>query len=367
MSQNNDTAPLEPCEEGSPRVSRRRAFLNWLDERKGPLSAWALGISLLVLLVWPYMIITIQPGHVGVLYKRFLGGTVMDVRYGEGTHVVLPWDTMHIFDARLHEELFSCTVPTQNGMLISLDVTAYYHPVADKTPVLLTTVGKDYREKLVLPSIESAVRGVVSGHDLEDFFSERSNLIQDQIHVNMLQSIGRHPIIIDGFFIRAVKLPQDISLAINAKMIARQNVQEAKERYKARFIEAQSVKMTQETVSAGLSESFLRWQGIEATKKLAESANAKIVVVGGKDGLPLILNAEGTPASASTPPLAPAGKLEAPTGQQAPISQSAPDARKMAETAEQQASFAERVAQQVIDAGASGLDHVFGSSLSNSR
>lgn len=38
-------------------------------------------------------------------------------------------------------------------------------------------------------------------------------------------------------------------------------------------------------------EQLLRWKGIEATEKLADSSNAKIVIVGGKDGLPLILNA----------------------------------------------------------------------------
>jgi len=43
-------------------------------------------------------------------------------------------------------------------------------------------------------------------------------------------------------------------------------------------------------VSQGLSEQLLRWRGIEATKALAESQNAKVVIVGGKDGLPLILN-----------------------------------------------------------------------------
>ena len=44
---------------------------------------------------------------------------------------------------------------------------------------------------------------------------------------------------------------------------------------------------------ASINDQLLRWKGIEATEKLASSANAKIVVIGsGKDGLPLILNAQ---------------------------------------------------------------------------
>jgi regulator of protease activity HflC (stomatin/prohibitin superfamily) len=37
----------------------------------------------------------------------------------------------------------------------------------------------------------------------------------------------------------------------------------------------------------------LSWKGIEATEKIAQSANAKVVVIGsGKDGLPLILGGQ---------------------------------------------------------------------------
>jgi prohibitin 1 len=43
-----------------------------------------------------------------------------------------------------------------------------------------------------------------------------------------------------------------------------------------------------------MSDSYLRWRGIEATLELARSPNAKVVVVGsGRNGLPLILNTEG--------------------------------------------------------------------------
>lgn len=65
-----------------------------------------------------------------------------------------------------------------------------------------------------------------------------------------------------------------------------------KERQEAerKRIEAQGIADFQRIVSQGISEPLLRWKGIEATTKLAESTNTKIVVVGaGRDGLPLIL------------------------------------------------------------------------------
>ena len=55
-------------------------------------------------------------------------------------------------------------------------------------------------------------------------------------------------------------------------------------------IEAQGIADFQRIVTKGISPQLLRWKGIEATEKLASSSNSKIVIVGGNDGLPLILN-----------------------------------------------------------------------------
>lgn len=68
----------------------------------------------------------------------------------------------------------------------------------------------------------------------------------------------------------------------------------AKERKEAdrKAIEATGIANFQKIVTQGISEPLLRWKGIEATEKLANSSNTKIVVIGGKDGLPLILNSK---------------------------------------------------------------------------
>jgi regulator of protease activity HflC (stomatin/prohibitin superfamily) len=72
-----------------------------------------------------------------------------------------------------------------------------------------------------------------------------------------------------------------------------------KERQEAerKRIEAQGIQDFQRIVSQGISDQLLRWKGIEATSRLAESNNSKVVIVGGKDGLPLILNTGEEPKS----------------------------------------------------------------------
>jgi hypothetical protein len=67
-------------------------------------------------------------------------------------------------------------------------------------------------------------------------------------------------------------------------------------------IEAYGIRDFQQTVTQGISDSYVRWRGIEATLQLAQSPNTKIVIIGsGKDGLPVILGNVDTPIAPQPP------------------------------------------------------------------
>ena len=67
-------------------------------------------------------------------------------------------------------------------------------------------------------------------------------------------------------------------------------LQKEKQEADRKRIEAQGIQDFQKIVAQGLSHEILELKGIEATQKLAESPNAKIVVIGNsKNGLPLVL------------------------------------------------------------------------------
>jgi hypothetical protein len=109
----------------------------------------------------------------------------------------------------------------------------------------------------------------------------------------------------------SIELPPEIVAAINRQTEQYYMIQEYKfrvqreaEESKRKQIEADGIAAFQRTVSQGISDSYLRWRGIEATLELSKSPNSKIVVIGsGKDGLPIILNGAEAPggANAATP------------------------------------------------------------------
>jgi regulator of protease activity HflC (stomatin/prohibitin superfamily) len=65
----------------------------------------------------------------------------------------------------------------------------------------------------------------------------------------------------------------------------------AKQEATRKSIEAEGIADFQRIVTKGITPSLLQWKGIEATEKIAESPNTKIVIMGNsKDSLPVILD-----------------------------------------------------------------------------
>ena len=129
---------------------------------------------------------------------------------------------------------------------------------------------------------------------------------------------GHSFILVSDFNIVRFQLPDTVNQAIEAKEAAKQSLvrykyllQEAALEAQRREIEAGGIKRFQEIVAPTISDSFLRWRGIEATLALAQSPNSKIVVIGGSAGLPLILDGRGDTAAAS--PTSPATASPSPT------------------------------------------------------
>ena len=93
-------------------------------------------------------------------------------------------------------------------------------------------------------------------------------------------------------FFKKEKTGDEIGMEIVASLTSHINIifDDEKEVERKRA-EALGIRSFQEIVSSGLTDSYLKWRGIDATLQLSQSNNAKVVVIGGgSSGMPLILN-----------------------------------------------------------------------------
>lgn len=254
-----------------------------------------IGIALLVMFLKSF--VTIDAGEAGVLWKRFGGGVVTDEPpMGEGFHLVAPWNDVQIYEVRQQEYFDQMKVLSSNGLDIQLDATAWYLPNIEKLGFLHKEKGVNYLERVVRPALRSATREVVGRYTPEQIYSSKRAIIQAEIHEETKKILDGQFIQLNNVLVRDVTLPQTIKEAIERKLRQEQEsleyefrlVKASKEAEKVR-IEAQGKADANRILSASLNDKILRDKGIEATLKLAESPNSKVVIVGGKDGMPLIL------------------------------------------------------------------------------
>ncbi|WP_114491241.1 prohibitin family protein [Candidatus Ulvibacter alkanivorans] len=252
----------------------------------------------LIIIVLAKSAVTIGSGEAGVLYKTFDGGVVTDgPPLSEGFHLVAPWNDVIVYEVRQQELFEKMQVLSSNGLEIKLDASAWYQPVYSDLGNLHQTLGESYLQRVIQPAIRSAARSVVGRYTPEQLYSSKRDAIQDEIYAETKKILDKQYVQLNEVLVRDVTLPPTIKEAIERKLKQEQQsleyefrlVTAEKEAEKVR-IEAQGKADANKILSASLTDKILQDKGIDATLRLAESPNAKVVVVGsGESGLPLIL------------------------------------------------------------------------------
>ena len=242
--------------------------------------------------------ITIGSGEAGVLYKTFGVGVVTDEPpLGEGFHLVAPWNKVIVYEVRQQELFEKMKVLSSNGLEIQIDASAWYQPITPDLGKLHQEKGENYLERIIQPAIRSAARSVVGRYTPEQLYSSKRDAIQEEIYAETKKILDRQYVQLNEVLVRDVTLPATIKDAIERKLKQEQESLEyefrlvtAQKEAERQIIEAQGKADANRILSASLTDKILSDKGIEATIKLSESNNSKIIVIGsGEDGLPLIL------------------------------------------------------------------------------
>ncbi len=253
--------------------------------------------ALFILIFGSRMTVTIEAGHGGVLYRLFGGGIDTVKSYSEGFHFIAPWNKMYEYETRQQEVAEEMNVLSSNGLEIKVDVSVWYQPDFEKLGNLHAKIGQEYLRRVVIPSLRSSARSVIGRYTPEQIYSTKRDVIQDEIFVETKKLLDEKYVKTNQILIRSIILPPTIKTAIESKLRQEQEaleyefkLQKAQKEAERQRIEAKGKAKANEIISASLTDKILREKGIEATLRLSESNNSKVVVIGsGKDGLPIIL------------------------------------------------------------------------------
>jgi len=262
---------------------------------RGRIVKIAIGI-VVFLLLWN-SVARVPTGHVGVLtlFDKVTGDVI-----SEGLHLVNPLVSVKVLSVRTQEQKEAASVPSNEGLIMTLDTSLLFRLDATKAAEVFRTIGPNYLHVVVEPNLRSAIRDVTAKHSANALYSGGREEVQSKIQELLTKELNARGIIVENVLLRDVQLPSMLKASIETKQQAEQEslrmsfiLQKEKQEAERKRIEAQGIADFQRIVAQGISPALLEWKGIEATEKLATSSNSKVVVIGsGKSGLPLILGSQ---------------------------------------------------------------------------
>lgn len=265
-------------------------------------------------------LVIVPAGHVGV---KVLFGEVQPGYLDAGLKFVNPLMNVEKLSVRTQVYTMSAVsqegqrkgddsiqVLSKGGLSIPLDVSVAWRLVPGDAPEIYRNLSTTYEEDIIRSAARAALRDAAQQYTAQEAYSSKREELAVTAKTIMEKKLAELLGKIEGFeglgfvvqqvLLRNVSLPARLRSAIEEKLAAEQDAQRMefvlqKEQKEAerKQIEAKGIAEFQRIVSEGISEQLLRWKGIEATLDIARSPNAKVVIIGGgEDGLPVILNTE---------------------------------------------------------------------------
>ena len=268
-----------------------------MNEKLNSLGLIGLFVFIFILLFGTRMTYTVGPGEKAIVFQRFGEGLDKENVKSQGFHLIAPWNEKYIYNVRIQEDLSLMEVLSKNGLTIKTELSYRYKPFDNKIGYVHDELGVNYHDNIIIPEIRSVTREVIGEYLPEELYSTKREVIEDEIYERTKISLAQKNLLLDAVLIRDVTLPVTLQQSIEKKLQQEQmsleykfKLEIAEKEANRQIIEAEGKAKANRILSASLTENVLKDKGIDATLKLSESTNTKVVVVGSSgDGLPLIL------------------------------------------------------------------------------
>lgn len=239
---------------------------------------------------------TVNATQRAVIFYKFGEGLNKENVIYPGVHMKAPWNDVFVYNVQETSQDENMDVLDKSGLSIHVDVTVRFKPISDKIGYIYEKFNVDYVNVLVIPEVRSTVRQVMGRYTAEEIYSTKRAEVESTIKAESEKILHANNVAMVALLIRSIQLPEQIRVAIESKL---QQQQEAlayqfrldKERSEAerKRIAAEGESRANNIINNSLTANLLKMRGIEATLELSKSPNSKVIIVGGKDGMPLIL------------------------------------------------------------------------------
>jgi regulator of protease activity HflC (stomatin/prohibitin superfamily) len=263
-----------------------------------------LGLGAIVVGLLMTSLVQIEPGEVGVqkLFGKVSNNTLQSgLNFKNPLVEVVPFDiktqnyTMAGVDNEGEERGDDAIrVLSADGLEVIIDLTVLYRVTTDKAPNILREIGTDYRNTIVRPVSRTVIRDNAVYYDAISLYSTKRDEFQDRIFKGIEVTFKERGLFLEQLLVRNITLPASVKTTIESKINAEQEaqkmtfvLQKEKQEAERKRVEAQGIADYQRIINMSLTDKQLQYEMIKA---IATSPNSKLIITGGTNGTPIILN-----------------------------------------------------------------------------
>jgi len=222
-------------------------------------------------------LVTVQPGHIGIIYNR-IGGLNDTAVCKEGLNFVIPWfQRAIIYNVRTRPEIVNSQSGSKDLQMVQISLRVLVRPDAEKLQLIYRRLGKDFGER-VLPSIVNEItKAVIAQYNASELLTKR-DMVSKQIRDELTRRASEFFIVVEDVSIVHLAFSQEYTSAVEAKQVAQQDAERAKyivekalQEKKKIIIRAEGEARSAELIGKAIQNNpaFIQLRRIDTAKEIA--------------------------------------------------------------------------------------------------
>lgn len=217
-------------------------------------------IGLLLLITFFSSFRTIKSGEVGIK-TRF--GKVVENQMNEGINFKIPFiEKIVKMNIKVQKTEFDTEGSTKDLQIIKSTVAVNYRVESNKSTKLYKTVGTNYEDTILQPSIKESIKSAIAKYNSEEITTKRAEVSKSCLDV-LQQKVKKYGIVIEDFNLTNFSFSEEYTRAIEEKQVAQQNLEKAKLEAETKKTKAQGEAEANALLQQTLTEQVLREKMIE--------------------------------------------------------------------------------------------------------
>ncbi|MCK9582523.1 MAG: prohibitin family protein [Endomicrobiales bacterium] len=240
----------------------------------------ALIIAVPLLSSWFFVV---GAGQVGVTFNSISGATQS---YQQGFHTKFPFVvSVTKFDVKTQRIDVSAESASKDLQKVQVDIALNYHLDYTKVNELFVKVGKDYREKVIDPAVNEAVKSATAQFPVEQIIVQREDL-KNKIEGALKTKLATYNIIVENVSLVNIRFDTEFEKVVEQKQIEEQKIktaeyvkQQAEQNKAATILKAEGEAKAQQLLRESVNEKTIaykwidKWDGKLPSTMLGDKSN----------------------------------------------------------------------------------------------